>query len=350
MKIEYILVDKLVPYERNAKKHPRDQIERIAASLREFGFRQNLVVDKNNVVVVGHGRLEAAKLLGLDKVPCERVDDLTEDQIRAYRLVDNRVAEGEIDLEIELDELENIDMDLTDFGLDIDDISGMLSEAEAKHEQYKQATQEDVLNICNLAKGQFPGAGDYDIPILSPVFDLPPIKEWIGFNYVLSDKDPTGKAVHFFVDDYQFERLWNRPEQYVDKLRQYVCVATPDFSPYGDMPHALQIYNHYRKHWVGAWLQEHGVTVIPTIRCSTDPRSLKWYLDGEPEGGIVIMSSMWTGNDETADISRKEYETMKRKLKPCKTIIYGGYQENMGIKPTDNVEYIKKFTDKRWGE
>ena len=126
MKIEYLPVNSLIPYERNAKKHPKEQIERIAASLKEFGFRQNLVVDKNNVVVVGHGRLEAAKLLGLDKVPCERVDDLTEDQIKAYRLVDNRVAESEIDVELEFNELQDIDMDLSDFGVEsfsVDDLN-----------------------------------------------------------------------------------------------------------------------------------------------------------------------------------------------------------------------------------
>ena len=270
--------------------------------------------------------------------------DLTEDQVRAYRLADNKTNESDWDhkaLDLELPEIE-IDMSEFDFDLSVT--------FEERHERDKENTRGRVLDIVNLGGGQFRGAGLYDIPVLSPVFELPPIKEWIGFNYVLTDDEPEGKAVHFFIDDYQFERLWNAPEKYVDRLRRYVCVASPDFSPYGDMPHALQIYNHYRKHWVAAWLQVHGVTVIPTIRCSTDKRSLEWYLDGEPRGGVVVMSSMWTKDNGTADVSREEYTRMKKTLEPKKIFIYGGESENMGIEAGDNVEYIKNFTQGRWNK
>lgn len=124
-----------------------------------------------------------------------------------------------------------------------------------------------------------------------------------------------------------------------------MCVATPDFSPYGDMPLALQIYNHYRKHWVGVFLQSHGITVIPTIRASTDPRSFDWYLEGEPHGGIVIISSMWaTNTDELRECFIKEYETMYNTLKPCKVFVYGREIEGL----SGNKEYIKSFSQKRW--
>lgn len=72
MKIEYLPVSSLHPYERNAKQHPDDQVEHIANSIREFGFRQPIVVDADNVVVIGHGRLMAAEKLGLDAVPVVR--------------------------------------------------------------------------------------------------------------------------------------------------------------------------------------------------------------------------------------------------------------------------------------
>ena len=202
-------------------------------------------------------------------------------------------------------------------------------------------------NILNLGIGQFEGNNKYDIPDIAPVYELPEIKEWIGFNYVLSDQDPAGKAVHFFIDDYQFERLWFCPEKYLDKLKQYVCVASPDFSPYGDMPLALQLYNHYRKHWVAAWLQENGVTVIPTIRCSTDPRSLEWYLDGEPKHSIVIMSTMWSTEKDNIDASQIEYQTMRDSLHPKKIFLYGGIK-NLKISKDDNVEEIKDFTRGRF--
>lgn len=345
-------ISELIPYGNNAKIHMQRQIDQIAKSIKlTKGLKQPIVIDKNNVVVCGHGRLLAAQKLGYDVVPCELVDDLTDDEIKAYRLIDNKIAEGDIDLDLLKAELDGItDIDMGEFDFDIEELNLDIEEQERQHELNKEATRRKVLNIVNLEKGQVIGVGDYDMPTLEPVTELPPIKEWIGFNYVLSDDNPEGKAVHFFIDDYQFERIWNNPEKYLDKLKQYVCVATPDFSPYGDMPHALQIYNHYRKQWVGAWLQAHGVTVIPTIRCSTDRRSLNWYLDGIPREGAVIISSMWTGDESISDISREEYTTMRDRLNPKKIFIYGGHSDNMGISDTDNVEYIKSFTQKRWGE
>lgn len=124
MKIVYLSPDELTPYERNAKLHPDDQVEHIANSIREFGFRQPLVIDANNVVVIGHGRLLAAKRLGLDKVPVIKADDLSEAQIKALRLADNKTNESEWDfdaLEVELDELAD-EFEMSDFGFE--DIQG----------------------------------------------------------------------------------------------------------------------------------------------------------------------------------------------------------------------------------
>ena len=120
LRIEYIDPDKLVPYENNAKQHPDEQVEHIANSIREFGFRQPIVVDANNVVVIGHGRLLAAKKLGLETVPVVRADDLTEAQVKALRLADNKTNESGWDftaLEAELDEL-SAEIDMADFGFD----------------------------------------------------------------------------------------------------------------------------------------------------------------------------------------------------------------------------------------
>ena len=123
-------------------------------------------------------------------------------------------------------------------------------------------------------------------------------------------------------------------------------VLSPDFSPYGDMPMATQIFNHYRKHWVGALLQEHDIKVIPTIRASRDERSLEWYLDGEPKGGIVCISSMWTSDKESKEYFIKEFEIMVKTLEPQKIYIYGNEVE--GLK--GNIEYIKPFTRKRFDD
>ena len=124
LKIIYLSPGELTPYPANAKKHPDEQVDHIANSIREFGFRQPIVVDADNVVVIGHGRLMAARKLGLESVPVVRADDLTDEQIKALRLADNKTNESEWDfaaLEAELAELA-LDFDMSDFGFD--DIQG----------------------------------------------------------------------------------------------------------------------------------------------------------------------------------------------------------------------------------
>lgn len=130
MVIEYVDIQTIKSYSKNAKIHSKSQIEKIAKSIEKFGWKQNLVIDKDGVLVVGHGRYEAAKLLGLKEVPCVRADDLTDDEIRAYRLIDNRISEGEYDLSLEFEELSEIEMDMGEFDFetfsmdDIEEVSG----------------------------------------------------------------------------------------------------------------------------------------------------------------------------------------------------------------------------------
>lgn len=333
MKIIYKDPASLIPYENNPRKNDQ-AVKYVAESIKQFGFKIPIIIDKDGVVVCGHTRLKSAKKLKLKEVPCIIAEDLTDEQIRAFRVADNKVAEkSEWDFDILDFEIESLpDFNFEDFGFEFEE-----------EKDYKEATQKRVEGILNLEKAEFECVGKYDIPKLYAVRELPEIKEWIGFNYVLSDKNPEGKGVHFFIDDYQFIRVWNNPERYIDKLRQYACVLTPDFSPYADMPLATQIFNHYRKHWLGALWQQNGITVIPTIRASTDERSLEWYLDGEPKNGIVCISSMWTATDESKAYFLREFETMKKALKPKKIFVYGNELDEL-----EGVEYIQSFCRKRF--
>lgn len=124
MEVKQIPLAQIVPYERNAKKHPEEQVRQIANSIREFGWQQPLVLDKDNVVVIGHGRLLAAEYLGLEEVPVVYAEGLSETQIKALRLADNKLNESGWDFDLldrELDELSDIDM--TEFGfMNINDI------------------------------------------------------------------------------------------------------------------------------------------------------------------------------------------------------------------------------------
>lgn len=116
-------INSIFPYEKNAKKHPKKQIQQVADSIREFGFNQPIVVDQNNIIIVGHGRLEAAKLLGIKEVPVLKLD-VSEDKAKAYRLADNKLNESEWDMELVIDELKELnlsgfDIELTGFDLDL---------------------------------------------------------------------------------------------------------------------------------------------------------------------------------------------------------------------------------------
>ena len=113
-------ITEIKPYEKNPRKND-SAVDAVASSIREFGFKVPVVIDKDGVIVCGHTRYKAAEKLGLDVVPCVVADDLTDEQIKAYRLADNKVAElAEWDIDLlgeELDDIFNIDM--SDFGFDI---------------------------------------------------------------------------------------------------------------------------------------------------------------------------------------------------------------------------------------
>lgn len=118
--IVYKPIKELKPYKKNAKKHPKTQVEQIANSIKEFGFTQPVLIDKDNNVVAGHGRVLGAKKVGLKEVPTLCLDDLTEEQIKAYRLVDNKLNESDWDsvlLQQSLGEIDGINMSLFGFGL-----------------------------------------------------------------------------------------------------------------------------------------------------------------------------------------------------------------------------------------
>ena len=121
MKVEYLSPDELREYPGNAKIHTPEQVKRIAASIKAFGWQQPIVIDKGGTVIIGHGRLYAARELMLDSVPVVRADDLTEDQVKALRLADNQTAQGDYDfakLEEELAALDIAGFDMEQFGFD----------------------------------------------------------------------------------------------------------------------------------------------------------------------------------------------------------------------------------------
>jgi ParB-like chromosome segregation protein Spo0J len=112
MKIEYISIEEIKPYNDNAKVHKVKQVKQVADSIKRFGFAQPLVVDKNNELIIGHCRLEASKELGYTEVPVLKMEELSEKEVKALRLADNKLNESEWDMALVLPELRALDTDL----------------------------------------------------------------------------------------------------------------------------------------------------------------------------------------------------------------------------------------------
>ena len=134
-------VDKLIPYSRNSKKHDETQIANVAESIKQFGFVQPVVVDKNGVIVIGHCRTLAAKKLGMKTVPCVMVDELTDEQARALRIIDNKTNESPWDYDLLGDDLADIDLSGYDFDFGID-----LPE-ESKEDEDKEIVEDEAPEV-----------------------------------------------------------------------------------------------------------------------------------------------------------------------------------------------------------
>ena len=165
MQIHEICIHDLKAYENNPRKIPEESINAVVASIKEFGFRVPCTITKNNVIVTGHTRVLAAEKLGIEKVPCIIVDDLTPEQIKAFRLADNKVSELSgwdfEKLEIELKE-SNLDFNMADFGFNLDfseneelDINSFLEPVEPKTETVTLPASNSHTITCPKCGAEF---------------------------------------------------------------------------------------------------------------------------------------------------------------------------------------------------
>ena len=154
MEIKMIKLDDLRPYENNPRFND-DAVQFVANSIKEFGFKVPLVVDKNNVIVAGHTRYKASIELGLDEVPCIVADDLTEEQVKAFRLADNKVSEkSQWDYELLDEELRDIlDVDMKEFGFTDSDLNMDFD----RNEEIEEMIDEKIENTveCPYCHTQF---------------------------------------------------------------------------------------------------------------------------------------------------------------------------------------------------
>lgn len=196
-------------------------------------------------------------------------------------------------------------------------------------------------------RNHFKAEGIVDIPIITKQdIDLKDLR-LIGYDKTkLNDEKNIDSIVHFFLDDYKFEVIWNNPEPRIEKLSQYKGVLAPAFSTYYTMPNAMQIFNTFRSRWCAAYLQSKGLTVIPTVSWGK-PESYWYCFDGIEKGSIVAISTL--GVKKEKDFFLMGYNEMQRRIEPKAVICYCSpfpemkgniisvdYAETNNIKPHKN--------------
>lgn len=327
MNIVYLPTNELIPYSRNAKKHPAQQVGLIANSIREFGFQQPIVVDKNNIVVIGHGRLLAAKRLHMKEVPVVRADDLTDDQIKALRLADNKVAESDWKMDLVASEIADIQLDMTDFGF----LDSLEEESDSEEEGEDVLFEDEALprlqhNVFeNQERHQFPADNFYGIPSMRPTQTVG--SQMLRFMDWAEVEDLSEYIAHFYYDDYKFMAAWRDPDKYIERLKKFKAVVSPDFSLYTDFPRCLQILSCYRRQWCGRYWQEHGIDVIPDVIWG-DKESFDYCFLGIPKHSVVAVSSVGVAldgawNNKESDMFKAGYDEMLKRLEPTAILWYG---------------------------
>lgn len=194
-------------------------------------------------------------------------------------------------------------------------------------------------------RNQFKGDGVFEIPkIKKEEIELENI-ELTGYDK-LNEKE-TEKIVHFFLDDYKFEAIWNDPEPRIEKLKKYKAVLAPNYSIYTEMPLSLKVYNTFRSRWCGAYLQSKGIKVIPTVAWG-EPNTFWFCFDGIEKGSIVAVSTLGVRKEKS--LFMQGYNELIRKIKPQAVICYGEPFEEMqgNIIPVDYAKtnnYVKPLAE-----
>ena len=205
---------------------------------------------------------------------------------------------------------------MTVFGFEFEEVE------EPDDDEPKENERERTMDAYNLNEyDERSTEGFYQMPMIEPVDYVP--SDLIGFNYALSATDKTS-GIHFYVDDYQFERVWNQPEAYLEKLAEFDCMLTPDFSLYTEMPIAMKIWNTYRSRLIGQMAQRMGITVIPTVSwCERE--TFCFCFDGLPKRATLSISTIGVKkDDENFGLWKAGVDEMIKRLQPRTLLIYGG--------------------------
>ena len=330
MNIITMKIRNIKPYKNNPRRNDA-AVEFVKKSIQEFGYLVPIVIDKNNEIVAGHTRYKALKQLGIQEVPCVVADELNEDQIKAFRIADNSVSDvAEWDYSKLLSEVQGISLDLGEFGLDLGEFNGgsdftpVSDEPDDADEGYYGDERERTYSAYNMELVDHVNLTNdkWQMPIIHKTNFVP--SDMIGFKYVMADTSEKKVGIHCFIDDYQFERLWNRPDEYIELVRPYECMLSPDFSLYTDMTMPTKIWNVYRSRLIGAYYQAMGIEVIPTVQWA-EAATFEFCFKGIEKGGTVAVSTIGVKEDPYClELWNAGIQEMIKQVKPKTILVYGG--------------------------
>ena len=231
-KSQEIAVDKLIPYAKNAKKHPKEQIDLIIRSIEEYGFLNPCLIDKDFNIIAGHGRVMAAKQMGMDKVPCLFVEGLSEAQYKAYVLADNKLTEmGEWDMELvmsELEDLQDMDFDISLTGFEMPEIDVNEPEVEEADIPENAETRCKPGDLWLLGEHRLICGDSTDVSVIEKLMDGaeadmlltdPPYNVALGMNGSHPLRPSEAKQLHRRTDGLVIENdSWSNDEEFIEFL------------------------------------------------------------------------------------------------------------------------------------
>jgi len=342
--IEQLPIKQLRFDPRNTRTHSESQVAHLMASLREFGFTNPVLIDEHSQIIAGHGRVTAAKKLGMQKVPCIRIDYMTEAQKRAYVIADNKLAEEagwDVELlKVELGDLAKLDFNIDAIGFDLATLTDDLKVIE-KEQKNKQPEVIDS-NIHVLAdEMNFVGVGQMEFPAvrLDMILEVPDkLSIWCGadmsdglpppYFYNFGSDSTRGMPfdktiVGFYVDDYRFDKFWDTSSASTMELvkQNYMGAVMPNYSPLITDPRAVRVFQMYKSRWVGRYFQEAGIKIVPDIQCVAS--DLEYLCDGLMGVKTIAIQAHQNYNDlESRTVKATAIDYAMEQLKPDTVLFY----------------------------
>ena len=209
-------------------------------------------------------------------------------------------------------------------------------------EKAPQPSYQDMrgAGLDNMFLMNAPGNNAWGIPDTYPFTgDLSGI-EWIDFGNINKQTDCENYGLSYYVEDYKFKCIWNNPQKYVELLKRFRAVITPDFSNYADMANAQQLWNTYRRQWCGKFWQDNGIKIINSLSWATG-NIQDWTFSGIPEGTTCATS--FVGNRIDKETAMKDLEFVINLKKPCKLYIKASERDVKILRKNFDFDVIRPY-------